>query len=94
MPKLAFDALPAIGTVLMLDKQAYELTDTRPYQRADGNMTTLLVWRSICPKCGDEFEATSTMRGSPPRRRCHAHSGHSPISRRRKGGVRVQVIEA
>ena len=32
------------------------LTRTEPHTRRDGTTTTLMVWRSHCPTCGEPFE--------------------------------------
>jgi hypothetical protein len=35
----------------------FELVGEEPYQRKDGSMTELRVWRSGCKVCGEAFEA-------------------------------------
>ena len=35
---------------------------TRPYQRLDGTMTTLSVWRCACVHCGTPFQITTPAR--------------------------------
>jgi hypothetical protein len=61
--------------------QRYELLGTEPYTRLDGGHTTLAVWQSACPTCGEMFEARTAVRaGRFSCRRCPRH---------KRPGVRV-----
>jgi rRNA maturation protein Nop10 len=64
------------------DGQRYELIRTEPYTRVDGSETTLSVWRSVCPVCGEAFEVRTPARARrfEPNRRREKH---------RRPGVRV-----
>jgi hypothetical protein len=65
---------PPIGLVLLIDDQRYELVTTEPYQRADGEWTSVLIWRSACVDCGAPFTFTTSK--AVPRwlnRRCELH---------------------
>ena len=67
-----FDAVPFVGTVVMLKGQRYELVRLEPYIRKDGTLSTLLIWSSRCPVCDDPFEVKSALKGEP-NRRCPEH---------------------
>jgi hypothetical protein len=70
MAKSAF-----IGMAFKRGEQHYECVAIRPYQRGDGKMTKLAVWRANCPECGEAFEvicSISMIRG-PLNRRCLLH---------------------
>ena len=58
-------------TTRVHDGQRYELVRTEPYTRTDGSDTTLAVWRSECPVCGEPFEARTPKRARnfEPKRR-------------------------
>ena len=70
MAKSAF-----IGMVIKRGDQQYECVATRPYQRVDGKMTNLAIWRTNCPDCGGAFEVPCSMSMSrgPRNRRCLLH---------------------
>ncbi len=90
-------AVPAIGTVLRLDDQAFELVEVEDYRRTDGQMTVLLCWSANCADCGAPFAAKSPLKSSGIARRCPAHAqAGRPVSGRRGRGrkVRVEVIPA
>jgi hypothetical protein len=44
------------STTKFYDGQRYELVRTQRYTRVDGSETTLSVWQSECPVCGEAFE--------------------------------------
>jgi len=69
-------------TTRVHDGQRYELVRTEPYTRTDGSDTTLAVWRSMCPTCGEAFEVRTPSRARrfEPNRRCEKH---------KRPGVRV-----
>jgi rRNA maturation protein Nop10 len=66
----------------LYDGQHYELVRTEAYTRRDGSETTLSVWQSECPVCGEAFEVRTPARARKfePNRRCGKH---------RRPGVRV-----
>jgi hypothetical protein len=74
------------------DGQCYESVRTEPYTRLNGRETTLLVWRSHCPTCGDAFEVRTPLRARKfePNRRCpeHKRPGVKVNRRRVTGGVK------
>ena len=57
------------------DGQSYHLVKSEPYTRLDGGKTTLSVWQSNCPVCGDLFEIRTPANASKfqPNRRCSKH---------------------
>lgn len=96
--KLAFESVPAAGTVVMLDEQAFELIGSKPHLRKDGAETVLLIWRTACAECGDPFECPSPLVTSGLTRRCIEHSQPGkPVGRTGKRGkgnaVQVRIIE-
>lgn len=70
MAKSAF-----IGMVFKRGSQRYECVATRPYQRVDGKMTNIAIWRTNCPDCGESFEVICgiSMSRGPLNRRCLLH---------------------
>lgn len=64
--------------------QRYQRIGERPYQCADGRMTTLIEWRSNCAKCGAEFTCATSKASAifEPNRRCQLH--HRPGSKARQ----------
>lgn len=88
-----FAAPPPVGTVLKLGDQVYELRDCKPYVRLDGERTTLLVWESCCPTCGDGFEAVTGLKARSVNRRCAGcHKAGKPVKGKRGRKVRVEVL--
>jgi hypothetical protein len=63
-------------------EQKYECVREMPYQRKDGSISALEVWRSRCAKCGEWFETMRPLGASKfqPNRRCqkHKHPGSEP----------------
>ena len=59
----------------IFDGQSYHLVKSEPYTRLDGGKTTLSVWQSNCPVCGDLFEIRTPAKASKfqPNRRCAEH---------------------
>jgi hypothetical protein len=55
--------------------QRYELIGDQPHTRRDATTTTLTVWRSHCPTCGEPFETRTPARAGKfePGRRCQRH---------------------
>lgn len=68
----SFSAPPAAGTAISYHEQIYNFVGAQPHTRRDGEATTLLVWRSPCARCGDQFEITTPLISSSPNRRCQA----------------------
>lgn len=90
-----FETPPAIGSVLKLDSQDYELVDVRPYVRADGARSCVLIWQTLCPSCGDGIEVTTGLRAQGVVRRCsRCRKIGRPVKGKRGRKVMVKVIEA
>jgi len=86
---------PPVGTVLMLDQQAYELREARPASRNDGTSTMLLDWETSCPDCGTAFVVTTGLKTKSINRRCSAcKRPDRPVKGRRgrRGKVKVRII--
>lgn len=68
--------------------QEYWLVDSRPYTRRDGSPTTLALWKSYCPACGEPFEFTLPGEAKKfiPIRRCteHKRPGRTTYLRKKK----------
>lgn len=64
-----------IGMILKRGQQRYECVAIQPYQRANGKMTSLAVWRTNCPQCDQVFEVICgmSMTRGPLNRRCLPH---------------------
>ncbi len=67
-------------TIKLYRGQRYELVRTEPYTRVDGGHTTLAVWCSACPKCGETFETRTPVRARKFGNVCPRH---------KRPGVRV-----
>jgi hypothetical protein len=96
MNHVGFTAAPAIGTVIYLDGQRYELISTRPTRRKDGTPTTLLTWSSECPRCGNPFMLTTGLVTKSLNRRCEPcrARAHRPVSgKRRSVPVSVRILD-
>lgn len=69
-----------IGTIRRYKGQTYVAVDLRPYERQDGTLTTLVVWRSRCARCDKPFELQTPLGAArfEPNRRCQKHKrpGH------------------
>jgi hypothetical protein len=79
-----------IGSRLTLDDQEYLLVRHDPYQRVGGELTTVMVWASACPKCGGAFETVLAGMGRSPARRCEpcrTIMGHSKVKPGRVNAV-------
>jgi hypothetical protein len=71
--RIAFDRVPEIGTVLLIEGQRYEASAILPLQRRDGTPTVAIVWRGYCAECVQPFEQTSALHAKLLNRRCHHH---------------------
>jgi len=92
---LDFASPPAVGTVLKLDDQRYELTAVEPYTRGDGSASSLLTWRSSCPICGSPFDVNSGLKAGGIARRCAEHrNAAKPVAGKRGRSVRVTIEHA
>jgi hypothetical protein len=90
-----FQALPAIGTVIMLDDQEYELADVEPYRRKDGRKTQLLVWSTSCPVCGASFQIKTALKSNGVNRRCaECRTPGKPVKGKRGRKIKLAVMEA
>jgi hypothetical protein len=90
MNMVEFAEPPEMGTVLSLDEQDYELVGITPHERADGAKTTLLVWDTTCPTCGDGFEVMSGLSTKGINRRCAGcRVAGKPVKGRRSRKVKV-----
>lgn len=84
---------PPVGTVLMLDQQAYELREARPASRNDGTSTMLLDWETECPDCRCSFIVTTGLKTKSVNRRCQGcKAPNRPVKGRRGRKVQVAVI--
>ena len=92
---IEFIAPPALGSVVLLDDQEYELIEVQPYGRIDGTASNLLVWSATCPTCKSAFEAKTGLRAKAFNRRCSkcAKTG-KPVKGRRGRKVKVQFRHA
>ena len=73
-----------IGDVIESAGQEYQFTGLRQHEKANGEWTAVLVFRSWCAECGAEFECTATQRSLEKgalSRRCNEH---------KRPGVRVR----
>jgi hypothetical protein len=92
---ISFDTVPDVGTVVILDRQEYELAGTRPHQKADGSIVNLLVWETTCPVCKGSFETLTARNLGPTIRRCQEHrKAGKPVKGRRGRRLKVAVLEA
>lgn len=93
-PMIDFPTAPQIGTLLMLDNQAYELREARPASRNDGSPTMLLDWETQCPACGGPFTVTTGLKTKAINRRCRGClKPHKPVTGKRGRKVQVRIIE-
>lgn len=90
---LNFEKEPAVGTVVWLDEQAFELAGTQDHIRKDGTATTLLVWQSECADCGAAIKFMSPRKISGLKRRCAdcAKPGR-PVRGKRGRKIDVRVV--
>jgi len=92
---IAFSKAPAIGTVVLLDRQVFELVELKPHTRKDGGTMELLVWQSGCASCGTEFVTSSPLRTNGLTRRCaECRKPGKPVRGKRGRRVAVKVLEA
>lgn len=70
---IAFDAVPELGTQVLLDSQAYVLASTEPYTRKDGGASTLLTWHVHCADCDCPFQIKTGLVTKSFARRCPLH---------------------
>lgn len=75
-----FSEAPPLGTVLMIDAQAFDLIAIEDHARQDGTLGQLLTWAARCGECGQPYHVISTLRSTGIARRCRSH---------RKPGTRV-----
>lgn len=77
---------PEIGDRYIDRGQLYTVTGLSPYVTRDGRNIDLIVWRSLCAECGDEFEAKTPLVARSTSRRCmrHRKPGLSVNKRRRR----------
>lgn len=45
-----------------LDGRVFEAVWMKPYQRLDGDIVDLIVWRGYCCKCGAPFYVSTSVR--------------------------------
>lgn len=89
-----FPTNPAIGTVLMLDDQPFELVGIEPHTRRDGLITQLLVWNSTCAECGEPIACRTPGMTSWLSRRCgECRKPGKPVKGKRGRKVTITVIE-
>ena len=67
---IAFPSPPPVGTVISFSEQTYKLVGTRPHCTLAGKETLLLLWRSACPECDQNFIYETSLKFSGPNRRC------------------------
>jgi hypothetical protein len=73
------------------DGQRSELIRTEPYTRTDGSKTTLSVWQSDRPVCGEAFEIRSPKQARKFEPNRHRQKHKRPgvrVNRLREAGVR------
>jgi len=88
-----FQSVPIEGTLLKIDEQVYELRETYPHHRNDGSPTTMLVWETACPSCGDDFTLKTGMKVNSINRRCPKCSNAAkPVKGKRGRKLKVEVI--
>ena len=46
--------------VMTTDGRVFELEAALPYQRCDGTVSSIAVWRGACRRCGAPFETTTS----------------------------------
>lgn len=84
---------PALGTVVMLDDQAYQLTGVEPYTRKDGLQSNVLTWTAGCAECGESFKTKTGLKATWLHRRCEAHRQLGKPVTKRGSKVTVRIIE-
>ena len=77
--------LPA-GSVIVLKGYEYEVTETRPHTRRDGDATDIMTWKAHCIECGVEFEQTTGRSFSTFKRRCEDDRTAFMIARDKRNG--------
>jgi hypothetical protein len=72
-----------MATEKVCNGQVYVSVGEEPYERKDGTMTTLTIWRSNCAACGEPFDVKISSAASKfiANRRCEKH---------KRPGLRVQ----
>lgn len=81
---------PSLGTVLMIEGQRYVFIGTCLHRRRNQTPTSLLVWQTHCPVCGESFTLKTGLKAKWVNRRCprHHHAG-KPVAKNktlRRGG--------
>lgn len=74
--KINFAGPPAVGTVLLVDCQSFEVVGIKPHRRRDDTPTVLITWAGHCAACGRTFTQTTGLVAKTPNRRCPLH--HAP----------------
>lgn len=92
---VVFSRAPALGTVVTLDEQRYELIGAEPYVRkTDGQNSTLLEWETTCPTpgCAESYRCSSGLVVTYLPRRCAVHRNPlKPVKGKRGRKVRVEI---
>jgi hypothetical protein len=75
--------------------QRYEFIREEDYQRREGGVSRLSVWRSHCADCGQPFECRTVKASAfQPSRRCPEHKAPGvPVSRKRARRARAAKPE-
>lgn len=62
----------APGDVVDYRGQRYQLLCVKPWTRRDGGTSSIAIWRSTCPQCGEVFECATqaVVARFKPARRC------------------------
>lgn len=90
MNQISFNESPAIGAVVYLDDQVYELRGSEPYTRKDGAVSALLTWETACPSCGETFRVKTGLSAGAINRRCaNCAKPFKPVKGKRSRKVRV-----
>lgn len=94
--RVEFLTIPPVGTLMMLDDQAYRLTVVEPYTRRDGSPSRLLTWEASCAQCGTTFQVVTGMVATKIPRRCIDHRQPSvrvSSSVKRGASLTIRVID-
>jgi hypothetical protein len=85
-------------SVCELIESAAQLVRTEPYKRVDGGHTTLAIWRSVCPTCGEAFETRTPVRargfGSNRRRTKHKRPAGALVDGHQGASFEPQLISS
>jgi len=87
---------PAIGFKMQYNNTSHTLESSEPYNRKDGNQSTLLNWQTQCQVCGVKFQQTSGLSGKFLNSKCKEHrnpkSGAVGIGTPRKGFIVIDKV--